>query len=212
MDPTYLELSESTGGQIFLLQKGEVAQSAVIMGARDTHPATVIRAVGQLSGEKTFEFPIDSTVESLLMMVSVQCRQSVALMEPAGVEITPNRANHNIDLQAGRIVRMDQPSPGPWRLKITGQGLYVFSVLVKSPIQISVADDTDRYKVDVAGMEAQATTFEVNAAGERSEGNPRFRLSVTGTDSNGYPVMRTHPVLFRANPAKRTTARLLRDY
>src|ERR1051326_7646164 len=59
VDPAYLETSESTGGQLFLFQKGEVAQSGPVMSAGYSHPATVARAIGQLSGTRDIDFPVD---------------------------------------------------------------------------------------------------------------------------------------------------------
>src|ERR1051326_3630317 len=68
VDPSYLEISESTGGQLFLFQKNEIGQSAVVMNASHTHPATVLRGVGQLNGSRDFEFPVDSGTQSILIL------------------------------------------------------------------------------------------------------------------------------------------------
>src|SRR4051794_6642671 len=68
VDPSYLEVSESSGGQLFLFQKGEIGQAGPVMSAPFTHPATILRAVGQLSGSREFEFPVDSRTESILVM------------------------------------------------------------------------------------------------------------------------------------------------
>src|SRR5215468_1865719 len=72
VDPSYIQISESTGGQLFLLQKNEVQHSSIIMMAPQTHPTTLYRAVGQLAGVREFEVPIDSTVKTLLLMASLQ--------------------------------------------------------------------------------------------------------------------------------------------
>src|SRR2546423_4142913 len=88
VDPSYLEVSESTGGQPFLLQKAEVEHASVVMTASHTHPATVIRAVGHLSGSREFEFPVDSKTTSILLMASLQCRSAIAMTRPNGSELT----------------------------------------------------------------------------------------------------------------------------
>src|SRR3954463_11349626 len=77
VDPAYLEVSESTGGQLFLFQKGEVAQTSVVMGAAHSHPATVLRSVGNLSGTRDFEFPVDPSIASIFLLVSLQCRNAI---------------------------------------------------------------------------------------------------------------------------------------
>src|SRR5215510_9146942 len=72
VDPAYLEVSESTGGQLFLFQPGELEHAAMVMSAPQTHPATMVRAVGHLSGTREIEFPVDSTARSILVMASLQ--------------------------------------------------------------------------------------------------------------------------------------------
>src|SRR5215471_17571706 len=88
VDPSYLEVSESTGGELFLFQKSDLAKAGPALSASYTHPATILRAVGHLNANRRFDIPVDSTVESLLVVVSIQCRDRVVLARPSGVEIT----------------------------------------------------------------------------------------------------------------------------
>lgn len=198
VDSTYLDLSESTGGQLFLFQKGEMEHSSVVMMAPYSHPVTLFRAVGQLSGEKTFEFPVDSSVESMLILASVQCRKAVAVFDPAGPEVPAAKAARNVDLQAGRIVQIDKPSFGPWRLRLSGSGLFVFSVLVKSKITLHVSDEEDQFRVRTSGFKGSVTAYEMDAAGARTDGAVRYRIAVEGVDELGLKVLRMNPVLFKA--------------
>src|SRR5579871_4677172 len=82
VDPAYLEISESTGGQIFLLQKSEIGRAGLFLTGDLTHPATIVRAVGMLSGTREFQFPIDSSVKSVLLLASIQCRTAIGIMRP----------------------------------------------------------------------------------------------------------------------------------
>jgi hypothetical protein len=132
VDSAYLNISESTGGQLFLFQKNEVAHASVVMNAGYTHPATVLRSIGNLNGTRDMEFAIESGVESLLLLASLQCRNSILLYRPDGSELTERYSAQNIDLQAGRIMRIDHPEPGPWRVHLAGRGLFVLSVLAKA--------------------------------------------------------------------------------
>jgi hypothetical protein len=136
VDPSYLEVSEATGGQLFLLQKGEVEHALVMINASHTHPATVIRAVGHLSGSREFEFPVDSKTASILLMASLQCRSAIVLTRPNGAEMTAYNSVRNIDLKAGRIVQVDAPEPGKWKVRLAGTGLFVLSVTGKTEIGI----------------------------------------------------------------------------
>jgi len=136
VDPAYLEISESTGGQLFLFQKSETAHMSVVMGASYSHPATVLRAIGNLNGSRDFDFPVDSSITSLLVLASLQCHNSVQVTRPSGPELTAENSALSVDLQAGRILRVDQPEPGPWRIHLGGSGLFIVSVLAKSDVAI----------------------------------------------------------------------------
>lgn len=136
VDPGYLETSESTGGQIFLLQKNEAGRAGLFLSASYTHPATIERAIGTLSGQREFTFPVDSTVESLLVMVSLQCRTAIGVFRPSGMEMTAANSAESEDLQAGKIVKIDDPEPGAWTVRVEGTGLFVVSVQAKSKLRI----------------------------------------------------------------------------
>jgi hypothetical protein len=237
VDPAYLETSESTGGQLFLFQKGEVAQAGPVMSASYTHPATIVRAVGTLSGSREFEFPVDSTVESLLVLVSLRCRSAIGVFRPNGAEMIAANSAQSLDLQAGKILRIDNPEPGAWKLRLAGSGLFVLSVLAQSPIHVSgvtflnPTEDppaphrqprlgaSEAARISVSGEVTGLKFLLAGASGEalgagaiepQSPERPysvpftlsweRFRVRMTGVDASGWPVLRTYPVLFRAQP------------
>jgi len=222
VDPAYLEISEGTGGQLFLFQKGEVAQSGLVMDASRTHPSTILRSVGHLSGSREFVFPVDSGVESLMVLVSLQCRNAIRVLRPAGSELTQMNSALSVDLQAGRILRIEHPEPGPWRIQLAGTGLFVLSVLARTDLRLTTVSrlDGDARRVTVAiNLQGEASDVKyqlVDAAGDvLSEAEAmeptadgalravfsstvqRFRLRVTGTDSAAYPFQRTNPILFK---------------
>lgn len=151
VDPAYLETSESTGGQLFLLQKNDIGRAGLFLSASYTHPATVERAVGTLSGKRDFSFPVDSTVQSLLVMVSLQCRTAIGVFRPSGAEMTAANSAQSEDLQAGKILKIDNPEPGMWTVRLEGTGVFVVSAQAKSDLQIGEINF-----VDPAGSEAAA--------------------------------------------------------
>jgi hypothetical protein len=142
VDPSYIEASESTGGQLFLFQKNEVAHTGVVMRASFTHPATVFRAIGYLSGAREFTFLIDSAIESAIVMASLQCRKAIDIVRPGGQEMTAANTAESIELQAGRIVRVDNPEPGQWKVRLTGTGLFVLSVVAKTSLKLGAVNFT----------------------------------------------------------------------
>jgi hypothetical protein len=230
VDPAYLEISESTGGQLFLFRKNEVAQSALVMNASHTHPATVLRAIGNLSGSRDFEFPVDSAVESLLVLASLQCRNAVLVSRPNGSELSAVNSALSVDLQAGRILRVDQPEAGRWRIRLTGTGLFVLSVLAKADTKLTgvrfstpspLLGVPQNVELHLAGQISQPVLQLIDATGNPLSGTgaleetaagvysasiapqaQRFRILITGVDSQALPFQRTWPTLFKAQPPK----------
>jgi len=231
VDSSYIDISESTGGQILLFQKGEGAQTNFFLTADQTHPATVVRAVGMLSDTREFEFPVDSTIRSLLVMVSIQCRKSISVIRPSGSEMTGANSAQNVDSQAGRALTIDDPEPGKWKLRLQGKGLFVVSVRAQSPIRVSEVEFSDDRKQPLFGLRQRAiarvsgepasmqfqllaAAGEVIAPAEPPEAADRkyrfpitptverFRIRMTAVDGAGWPVQRIYPVLFRAQPAR----------
>jgi len=221
-DPAYLDVSESTGGELFLFQRSEAARSLDVMMASNGYKATILRVVGQLNGAREFEFPVDSTVSSLLIEASIQCRKDVLLLRPNGSEITATNATQNIDFQAGRVIRVDGPEPGPWRVRLSGTGLVLLSVVAKSAIAISnvtLSQETAEARLsgEVSGVKLQL----VDASGAPLSGTQplevadpgsyraaltspaqRLRVLVTGSDASGWPFQRMYPILFHVKQAK----------
>lgn len=230
VDPAYLDLSESTGGQLFLFQKGEAAQATPVMAASYTHPATVLRVVGHLNGTRDLEFPVDSTIESLLVLASLQCRNQIQVFRPAGSEMTDRNSALSVDLAAGKILRVDRPEAGKWRVRLAGTGLFVLSVHAKSEIALAAVEFTEEQEplsrralnFRVSGPVARLGVQLVDASGGRlsdpqapestadrgyrtTVASPaeRYRILVTGEDAAAWPFQRMWPVLFRANQPAR---------
>lgn len=221
VDPAYLETSESTGGQIFLFQKNEIAQAGLFLMADSTHPATVLRGVGTLSGAREFAFPVDSTLQSLLVMVSLQCRTAISVFRPSGTEMTTANSTQSVDLQAGRGLRIDHPEPGTWKLRLEGTGLFVVSVRAQSPVRLTrvelsggaatahVAGEVANPKFQIVGAAGDVVSDAETAEATGSDyqlsikpGVERFRIRMTGVDATGWAMERVYPVLLRAQPAQ----------
>jgi len=200
--------------------------SAPALMASTTHPATISRATGHVAGTRDFEFTVDSTIDSILVLASLQCRKTVEIFRPDGQEMTSVNSTQNIDLKTGKILRVDFPEPGVWKLRISGTGLYVFSVMAKTAVKLTnirlpnprIGERQD-VEARVTGEISSVRTQLVTAAGEpMSEPDSaeeltggawriaitpradRFRLRVLATDANGRPLERMWPVLFRAHP------------
>jgi hypothetical protein len=138
VDPTYVQLAENTGGEVFLFDRSEAARSLVLMQEGMKHKETVFRASGTLArGYRDFQFPIDTTIESLLFSISLQCAQSVVIYRPSGAELDAAAPGVDDNLyHAGRIVAMSRPEPGVWQVRIVGSGLFFAVVEAKSDLSL----------------------------------------------------------------------------
>src|SRR6476469_6512661 len=88
IDPTYVRTAEATGGQVFLFDRSEAGRSMILMQYSGKHEDTIFRSTGTLStGSREFTFPVDSTIESLMVTVTLQCLQSITVLRPTNTEV-----------------------------------------------------------------------------------------------------------------------------
>jgi len=195
-----------------------------VMSASFTHPSTILRAVGHLSGTREFEFPVDSGAASILVMASLQCRNAIDVMRPGGVEMIAANSAQSVDLQAGKILRVDSPESGKWKVRLTGTGLFVLSVAVKAQISLGSVSLKEHGTILEAHVGGEVTNVRFHLLGPGAENlldldatepaapgayriamqapAERFRIAVTGTDSMAGTFQRTWPNLFRASTLK----------
>ncbi len=163
-DPTYFRTAEATGGQVFLFDKSEVGDSAALMIATSRHEETIFRAAGSLNnGVHEFSVPVDSTVESVLFSVSLQCLQVADITTPAGAELRandPGVAYHQF--QAGRIVTVARPAPGAWKVAVSGSGLFFLVVQAKTELSLG----SSRF-VEPGGRPGHEGMFPIKGAPKR---------------------------------------------
>src|SRR5262245_15944677 len=108
-DPTYFSIAEATGGQLFLFDKSEVAESALLSVSSRRYEDTLLRVAGSLiDGRHELPFPIDSAVDDVMFSVSLQCLQSVDIVTPSG-QLLQNTVGELHTFHAGRIVTLPQP-------------------------------------------------------------------------------------------------------
>jgi hypothetical protein len=137
-DPSYFQVAEGSGGQVFLFDPSEVANSSVLMLASMKHEETVFRAAGTLAeGVHEFSVPVDSKIESALFSVSLQCLQVVEIVRPSGDELRASDAGVDYhEFQAGRIVTLAQPTPGMWKVRVAGRGMFFLVVQAKTDLTL----------------------------------------------------------------------------
>jgi hypothetical protein len=136
-DPSYFRVAEASGGQVFLFDKSEIGSSAILAIAARRHEETLFRSAGSLvEGRHEFSFPVDSTIESMMVSVSLQCLQSVDVITPSGQVLQQTAASEFHAFRAGRIVTLAQPEPGAWRVRVAGRGMFFLVVQAKSELSL----------------------------------------------------------------------------
>jgi hypothetical protein len=225
-DPVYLSTAEASGGQMFLFDPSEVDGFSVIAINSRKHPATVARSVGKLENYLDVSVPVDASIESLYISVTLQCKQRIVIYDPQNSEALPQQTGGEDHLyHAGRIATIPHPAPGTWTVRLLGSGAYSLVVQAKTSIILNGLNfdgglphsgTPQNASVFVRAPTAALHFRMVNEAGETLQpldlepsaqdashytgmvtlGTQRFRLLVEGTDAQGFPFQRLDPRLF----------------
>lgn len=137
-DPSMVQVSEGSGGQVFLLDPSEVASSATLLMARDGHDETLRRVVGALDpGTRTIDVNLDTSVQRVLFSVSLQCLQEIEIVRPSGAPVAASDPGVTwTAFQAGRQVGVDTPETGLWKVRLAGEGLLFLVVHARASLAL----------------------------------------------------------------------------
>ena len=138
LDPSYFRVAEGTGGHLLLLAPEEIGDSAALLTAFGDHPQTIFRLAGSMnSGLHEFNVPIDSTIESVLFSISVQCLQTADVVRPSGAIAIGDGVTDLPNFRAQHMVVVRRPEPGMWTVRVAGSGISGVVVQARSGIGIS---------------------------------------------------------------------------
>jgi von Willebrand factor A domain-containing protein 7 len=142
IDPTYIRTAEATGGQVFLFDRSEAGRSMILMQHSRKHEDTIFRSMGTLStGSREFTFPVDSTIESLMVTVTLQCLQSITVLRPTNTEVHAGEPDVKDNrFRSGQVLILTRPQAGAWRVRIAGTGLFFVMAQAKSSISLDCAE------------------------------------------------------------------------
>ena len=137
-DPSLVQVSEASGGQVFLLDSSEIASSATVLLARDGLDETLRRVLGELEpGDRTFDVEVDRSVKRVLFSVSLQCLQAMEIVRPSGTAVSSVESGVRwTQFQAGRQITIDDPEPGRWQVRVAGKGLVSVVVNARSALSL----------------------------------------------------------------------------
>jgi hypothetical protein len=139
LDTSYFQVAEGTGGHLVMLAPDEISGSADLLIAFGSHPHTIFRLAGSLKpGVHELKIPIDSSVESAVFSISVQCLQVAQVLRPSGIQASGEGVTDFWNFRAQRMVIVAKPEPGTWSLRVSGNGVSGIVVQGRSEIGLSV--------------------------------------------------------------------------
>jgi len=133
-DPVHIRNTEATGGQLFLLDKSEIAHPGIAAIYARIQDPTLLRVSGKLtSGAPEFSVPVDSTVESLQFIVFAECVKFIEIRSPDGTEVT------GTPLRSGKLAQVARPEFGEWKVKLAGTGYFSAVAQARTSIRFEVS-------------------------------------------------------------------------
>ena len=172
LDPSYFRVAEGSGGHLLLLAPEEVGDSASLLTEFGNHPQTIFRLAGSLNpGLHEFNVPIDSTVESVLFSISVQCLQTADVVRPSGAMAIGDDVTDLPNFRAQHMVIVKRPEPGMWTLRVAGSGISGVVVQARSGIGMSQPEFAPGSQATFAHTPAAAVenTVRIRVSGRASD-------------------------------------------
>jgi hypothetical protein len=172
LDPSYFQIAEGSGGHLLLLAPEEIGDSASLLMAFGSHPQTIYRLAGSLkAGLHELRVPTDSSVESVLFSISVQCLQVAHVLRPSGQLAGGDDVTELTSFRAERMVIVKRPEPGIWTIRVSGSGVSGVVAQARSAIgiaqvQFAPSGSTTFTAVPTAGVE---NTVRIYVGGKPSE-------------------------------------------
>ena len=205
LDPSYFRVAEGSGGHLLLLAPEEIGDSATLLTAFGDHPQTILRLAGSMTpGLHEFTVPIDSTVESVLFSISLQCLQTADVVRPSGALAVGDDVTDLPNFRAQHMVIVRRPERGAWTLRVAGSGISGVVVQARSGIGISQpefapAPDGAFAAIPSAGLEnrlrirVSGRAFDLRASVVSSQHIVLAELPLAPTETEGTFISRFVP-------------------
>ncbi len=142
VDPTYIRTAEATGGQPMFLQPSEMAAAGhLLQSSVSSSSDALLYATAHLGGEKrSYSAPVDTTVKSVTFTLSFDAPGTkITLQRPSGSAVVSGGGVEISEWTCGRIVTVDSPEKGAWRIELTGTGGFWLRVEVNSELYLLTA-------------------------------------------------------------------------
>lgn len=141
-DPAYFNSANRTGGQVFILPRGQtsgVSELANLLSRSSA--ADILSVAGQVSTTVTQNFPIDSTISRVTISVTSIESSSIVIKQPNGsivkaTDVGVKQIPFSPAVGSTVIYSITNPQVGQWEVSLQGGGDY--SVLVNGDSTIAL--------------------------------------------------------------------------
>ena len=153
-DESFRRLAEETGGQVIAVQSSEVASLFSLFEPELMGNPVIIRSESGLLpavADLSFPIPVDSTMTSLGVTVSLETVVEIELIRPSGIPVTATDPGVSFTtLSSGQVINVADPEAGVWQLEITGVGEYSIEARGTSNLELLRFDFVEE-NIDVHG-------------------------------------------------------------
>ena len=138
IDPIYIKGATETGGQPYPVSTAEVGKSSRIMEASFL-PEMILWASGD--SENSYVVPVDPTVVRMMFSGTFDAKGgSLTLIAPDGAVVQQGDRVEDTPLNCGRIITIDSPASGTWRVRIVPSGRFWLRVHAKTDLSFTAAE------------------------------------------------------------------------
>jgi hypothetical protein len=134
----YFEMSEITGGQVFVVDKSESEKLTQISDTMlSSYYAPIVTLSGALTaGKKSYEFKVDSTTDKLSVFISITSGSvSASISRPDNSVVGANDVGvKHTALSSLIIYEITNPRVGDWKLNLSGSGEFSVNIAGNTPL------------------------------------------------------------------------------
>jgi von Willebrand factor A domain-containing protein 7 len=138
IDPVYIKVATETGGQPFPVSTAEVGKSSSIM------KSSFLREMilwASSDSENSYLVAVDPTVVRIGFSGTFDATGgSMTLIAPDGTVVQQGDRVEDTPLNCGRIITVDAPASGDWRVRMAPSGRFWLRVHAKSDLSLGAAE------------------------------------------------------------------------
>ncbi|MDR0664504.1 MAG: hypothetical protein LBF86_03175 [Helicobacteraceae bacterium] len=141
-DSKYFEISDVTGGQVFIINPSEAGKLAELTDILLSDYATGFLTIGDkltADNNKSYSFKADLKTNKISIFISLlNGSATVKIVKPDGSAVKPDDEGvKRTVLSAVVVYEIDAPQIGEWQIGISGSGEFSINVIGDSPLSFS---------------------------------------------------------------------------